>query len=266
MHAPGMTNRSAPKNAATHSRRDVELRLYGINACLAAFAHRPLDLRKVWLTETNIPTFKHVLAWCVKQRIGYRVVEADEIERLTMSGHHEGVCFALLRPEPLNLDDLLDALEADAPALVLWLHGVGNPHNLGAILRSAAHFGVDAVLLSDATALSAAAYRVAEGGAHAVRCVGVEDPERVLARLRGAGFKLAATTVRGGESVHTAALPKRLALLLGAESTGLPQALLDTADVRLRIPGTGAVESLNVSVASALMIGEWARVHRAGLD
>jgi TrmH RNA methyltransferase len=53
-------------------------------------------------------------------------------------------------------------------------------------------------------------------------------------------------------------------LLLGAETTGLPQALLDRADVRVRIPGTGAVESLNVSVASALLIAEWARLHKVG--
>jgi len=55
-------------------------------------------------------------------------------------------------------------------------------------------------------------------------------------------------------------------MLLGAESTGLPQSMLESADLRLRIPGTGAVESLNVSVATALLIGEWARVHRAAVD
>jgi len=131
-------HRSAPKLAAPHARRDVELRLHGINACLAAFARRPQDLRKAWLTEANIPAFKQVLAWCVKQRIGYRVVEADEIEKLTASSHHEGVCFALLRSESPSLDTALAALDANTPALLLWLHGVGNPHNLGAILRSAA--------------------------------------------------------------------------------------------------------------------------------
>jgi TrmH RNA methyltransferase len=256
-------HRSAPKPAAAHARRDVELRLHGVNACLAAFAHRPQDLRKVWLTESNIPAFKRALAWCVRQRIGYRVVEADEIEKLTASSHHEGVCFALLRSESPMLDTALAALDPNAPALLLWLQGVGNPHNLGAILRSAAHFGVHAVLLADATALSAAAYRVSEGGAEAVQCVRMGNADADQARLHRAGFKLAATTVRGGESLYAAALPKRLVLVLGAESTGLPQSLLDSADLRLRIPGTGAVESLNVSVASALLMGEWARVHRA---
>ena len=249
---------------APRAHRDTELRLHGINACLAAFAHRPQDLRKLWLTEANIPAFKQVLAWCVKQRIGYRVVEADEIEKLTASGHHEGVCFALLRTEAPTLDDLLKSIGTEEPSLLLWLHGVGNPHNLGAILRSAAHFGVRAVLLSDASGLSAAAYRVAEGGAEAVPCIQINESDATLMKLRRIGFKLAATTVREGSSLYAEPLPSRVALLLGAEATGLPQKLLDCADLRLRIPGTGAVESLNVSVASALLIAEWARVHRKG--
>ena len=249
---------------APHARRDAEVRVHGVNACLAAYAHRPQDLRKVWLTEANIPAFKQVLAWCVKQRIGYRVVESGEIEKLTASNHHEGVCFALRRAEASSLDVVLKQIDANTPALLLWLHGVGNPHNLGAILRSAAHFGASAVLLSDAQGLSPAAYRVAEGGAEAVPCVHAEDSDAALAQLRRAGFRLVATTVRGGESLYAAPLPSRVALLLGAESTGLPQRLLDSADLRLRIPGTGAVESLNVSVASALLIAEWARVHKVG--
>ena len=249
---------------APHVLRDAEVRVHGVNACLAAYAHRPQDLRKVWLTEANIPAFKQVLAWCVKQRIGYRVVESDEIEKLTASSHHEGVCFALRRTESPSLEVVLKQIDPAAPVLLLWLHGVGNPHNLGAILRSAAHFGVSAVLLSDAQGLSPAAYRVSEGGAEAVPCVHAGDIDAALAQLRRAGFRLAATTVRGGESLYAAPLPSRVALLLGAESTGLPQRLLDSADLLLRIPGTGAVESLNVSVASALLIAEWARVHKAG--
>ncbi|MBS0211953.1 MAG: rRNA methyltransferase [Proteobacteria bacterium] len=243
------------------ARREAELRLHGVNACLAAFAQRPDDLRKLWLTQAKIPAFKPVLAWCVRHRIGYRVVDDEEIARLTESRHHEGVCMALLRREPPSMEHLLAAIPAGKPALLLWLHGVGNPHNLGAILRSAAHFGVTAVLLGDASALSPAAYRVAEGGAEAVPCVAVGDVEHASTVLHRAGFQLAATVVRGGDALYANRLPSRLVLLLGAEGTGLPQSMMDAADVRLRIPGTGAVESLNVSVACALLIAEWARVH-----
>lgn len=241
------------------TRRESELRLHGINACLAAFAHRPDDVRKAWLTEANLPTFKPLLAWCVRQRIGYRVVAAEEIARLTASSHHEGVCLAMRRREPPNLADLLSSIDARQPALLLWLQGVGNPHNLGAIVRSAAHFGVRAVLLGDVSAMSPAAWRVAEGGAEAVPCVPATDVGRTWAALQRAGVAIAATAVRGGVPFQAAPLPSRMALLLGAEGSGLPPALIERADVRLHIPGTGAVESLNVSVAAALLMAEWGR-------
>ncbi len=244
-----------------HARRADELRLHGVNACLAAFAHRPEGLRKLWLTQANLPAFRAVLAWCVQRRIGYRVVESDEIERLTGSSHHEDVCMAMQRTVAPSLAQLLAAIEPAAPTLLLWLHGVGNPHNLGAILRSAAHFDVRAVLLSEGSALSAAAYRVAEGGAEALPCVASTDVATTCDALHAAGFALAATVVRGGQSLYAQPLPSRAVLLLGAEQTGLPQTLADRADLRLRIPGSGAVESLNVAVAAALLVAEWARVH-----
>lgn len=245
--------------------REPEQRIHGINACRAAFAHRPQDLRKVWLLEANIPAFKSVLAWCVKHRIGYRVVEEEDLERLTGSSHHEGVCFDLRMPPPVAMDALLGRLANDAPVLLLWLDGIANPHNLGAVLRSAAHFGVSAVLLPEhgAASLSGAAYRVAEGGAEAVPVLRVADIDAAFASLRNAGFAFAATVVRDGEPLYAAAMPARLLLLLGAESEGLPEHLSTFSDLRLRIPGSGAVESLNVSVAAALCMAEWARVHAA---
>ena len=73
-----------------------ELRLYGVNACLASFAKRPEALRKVYLLEARIPQFKAVLAHCVQNKLGYRVVEEQDLAKLTSSAHHEGICFDVL--------------------------------------------------------------------------------------------------------------------------------------------------------------------------
>ncbi|PAM55920.1 rRNA methyltransferase, partial [Acinetobacter baumannii] len=104
------------------------------------------------------------------------------------------------------------------PALALWLDGVGNPHNFGAILRSAAHFGAKALLLpaSSTLALSGAAARVAEGGAESVPLVQLPDDAEAMAQLRTAGFGLAATLVEGGDDVFRASLPARLVYVMGA--------------------------------------------------
>ena len=256
---------SEPRGPAPRAARVLEQRIIGLNACRAAFARRPRDLRKLWLTAARQRELRPLLAWCVTQRIGYRVVADAEIARIAGSEHHEGVCAAFLRHEPPTLEALLSALPP-GPALLLWLEGVGNPHNLGAVLRSAAHFGVAALLLppEDPLALSAAALRVAEGGAEAVPVLRLRQSEDALRQLRGAGFVLAATTPHDAQALYAAALPPRLLLWLGAEGAGLPASLLAAADLRLRIPGSGAVESLNVSAAAAVLSGEWYRRHGSG--
>ncbi|MDH5823879.1 TrmH family RNA methyltransferase [Luteimonas sp. RD2P54] len=248
---------AAVRPAARPDRRN-ELRLYGINAVRAVFARRPQAIRKLYLAEARIPALQPLLKWCVENRIGYRVVGEDELARLAGSAHHEGVVAEVLRAEPLALEPWLRALPAGA-ACALWLDGVGNPHNLGAILRSAAHFGVAAVLLPQRSglALSGAAARVAEGAAEAVPLVRAGDDAAALAALRGAGFGLAATVVRAGDDLFAAPLPPRLVYVLGAEGAGMDSALAAACDLRLSIPGTGAVESLNVAAAAAVLLAAW---------
>lgn len=256
------TPRAAPASHAPAAMRDEEQRLFGLNACRAAFAHRPQDLRKVWLAETRIAALKPVLAWCVKHRLGYRVVDDAELARITGTQHHEGVCFAMRMAAAPRLAELLRALPA-GPALLAYLDGVGNPHNLGALLRSGAHFGLAAVIVPAASTLtlSGAAVRVAEGGAEAVPLVHAAPGEDVVAALRGAGFALAATVPRAGVPLFEAELPARTALVFGAEETGIGEALLAAADLRLTIPGTGAVESLNIAASAAVCFAEWRRRH-----
>lgn len=235
-----------------------ELRYYGINAVQAVFAHRPDAIRKVYLAEARIPQLQPLLAWCVRQRIGYRVVEEADLGKLAASSHHEGVVADVVRVEPQPLAGWLASLP-EGPLLALWLDGVGNPHNFGAILRSAAHFGVSALLQSRESTLvvSGAAARVAEGGAERVPLVRMQDREGSLADLRAAGFTLAATVVRGGRDLFACALPERLVYVLGAEGEGMDHALADACDLRLSIPGTGAVESLNVAAATAVFLAQW---------
>lgn len=240
--------------------RPVELRLYGMNAVRAVFARRPEAIRKLYLAEARIPQLQPLLKWCVAQRIGYRVVADDDLHRLAASTHHEGVVADVLRAAPQALTAWLRDLPQGGQC-ALWLDGVGNPHNLGAILRSAAHFGVAAVLLPkhSTLALSGAAARVAEGGAESVPFVRMGRDDNAMAQLRGAGFAFAATVVRGGTDPFAAPLPQRLVYVLGAEGEGMSPALADACELKLSIPGSGAVESLNVSAATAVLLAAWAR-------
>lgn len=240
-------------------RGNDELRLYGWNAVQALFDKRPQALRKLYLVESLIPRMQPVLKWCVANRVGYRVVEEGDLNKLAATTHHEGVVADVLRAPVLALDAWLATLPADAPALALWLDGVGNPHNFGAILRSAAHFGVKALLLpaGSTLALSGAAARVAEGGAESVPLVQLPDNAQAMAQLRAAGFGLAATLVEGGADVFRASLPARLVYVMGAEGEGMDRTLAGECDQQVSIPGSGAVESLNVASATAVLLAQW---------
>lgn len=253
-----MTERRGPPRP---QRREEELRLHGINACRAAFERRPGDLRKVYLSEARMGELRDVLAFCVRQRLGYRVVEDEDLRRLSGSSHHEGVCFDMRRPPGLDLVELLAALPAKRPSLLIWLDGVGNPHNLGAVLRSAAHFAVDALLIPPGSGLglSGSACRVAEGGAESVPLLRLADIEGSWQLLQKAGFAFAATLPHGGDSLYARPLAQRLVLVFGAEQQGVSRSLIDRCGLRLGIPGSGAVESLNIASAAAVFIAEWRR-------
>ncbi len=237
-----------------------ELRMYGLNAVRAVFARRPDALRKLYLAEARVGDLRDLLRWCVAHRVGYRIVPDDDLRKLAASSHHEGVVADVMRAPMPRLDEWL-ATRPSGRDCALWLDGVGNPHNLGAILRSAAHFGVNALLIPAGSDLqvSGAAARVAEGGAEAVTLVRLPADERALAMLREAGYATAATLVEGGDDLFARELPRRLVYVMGAEQSGMDRGLAAACDLRVSIPGTGAVESLNVASATAVLLATWAR-------
>lgn len=237
-----------------------ELRMYGLNAVRAVFARRPEALRKLYLAEARVGDLRDLLRWCAAHRVGYRIVPDDDLRKLAASSHHEGVVADVMRAPMPNLEEWL-ATRPPGRDCALWLDGVGNPHNLGAILRSAAHFGVNALLIPAGSDLqvSGAAARVAEGGAEAVALVRLPADDRALAMLRDAGYATAATLVNGGDDLFALELPRRLVYVMGAEQSGMDRGLAAACDLRVSIPGTGAVESLNVAAATAVLLATWAR-------
>ncbi len=241
-------------------RREGESKIYGVHACRALFARRPQDILKLFLTEERAREMGDQLRYCAQQRRPYRVVPEGDLEKLTESRHHEGIC--ILARDPA-IPDLAEVFGDPGAGCVLALVDVGNPHNVGAILRSAAHFGARAVLLPGAqTRLPAAAARTAQGGAEWLDIVHEPDLQRILVAARAGGFAIAATGSRGGRDLYATALPPRLLLLMGSEERGLPPEIFAAAEEVLSVPGTGNVESLNVAAATAVLLGEFWRQHR----
>lgn len=239
-----------------------ELRLHGLNAVLAVYASAPERLRKIYLADQRVSDLKELLKWCAQHRVGYRVVDEGDLAKLAQTTHHEGVVADVLPPVELDLEVWLSGVSPDDRVCAIWLDGVGNPHNLGAIMRSAAHFGANALLIESAAVnpVSGASARVAEGGAERISVVRLpSDTKRAIPLLRAAGFTLAATLVRDGADLFQTPLPSRLVYVMGAEQQGMHKGLAQACDLQVSIPGTGGVESLNVASATAVFLAEWAR-------
>jgi TrmH RNA methyltransferase len=127
-------------------------------------------------------------------------------------------------------------------------------------MRSAAHFGVQGILLPEPELLfSGSAVRTAEGGAESVFPLVAPSFVQGLTTLRKAGYTLVSTTSHRAKNLYHTQLPQKLVIIFGEEQTGISKTVNNLSDLAIKVPGTGAVESLNVSVAAALVLGEWWR-------
>ncbi|MFM2066091.1 MAG: hypothetical protein RLZZ584_1000 [Pseudomonadota bacterium] len=188
-----------------------------------------------------------------------RLVESDDtrLARLCGSSRHQGVVARaeVLKPSH-SLDDLLDAVEG--PALLLVLDGVTDPHNLGACLRSADGAGAHAVIApkDHAVGLNATVAKVASGAADTVPYLMVTNLARTLGELKERDIRIIGTADDAGRTLYQTDLRGPVAMVLGAEGAGMRQLTRKTCDELVSIPMLGAVESLNVSVASGVCLYE----------
>jgi 23S rRNA (guanosine2251-2'-O)-methyltransferase len=196
---------------------------------------------------------------------GAKVVDSDETRLTGLAGspRHQGV---VARVTPLalshSLDDVLDA--AAGPALVLVLDGVTDPHNLGACLRVADGAGAQAVVApkDHAVGINATVSKVASGAAETVPYLMVTNLARTLNELKERDIRIVGTSDDAEATIYDVDLSGPVALVLGAEGSGLRQLTRKTCDALVRIPMAGAVESLNVSVAAGVCLYEALRQRR----
>ncbi len=196
------------------------------------------------------------------QEAGTKLVETtdDHLIRLAGSPRHQGVVARVTPlPQQHSLDAVLDGLDpASGPPLLLVLDGVTDPHNLGACLRVADGAGAHAVVApkDHAVGLNATVAKVASGAAETVPYLMVTNLARALSELKERDIRVIGFSDDAEATLFDADLSGPVALVLGAEGAGLRQLTRKTCDLLLRIPMAGAVESLNVSVASGVCLYE----------
>jgi TrmH RNA methyltransferase len=248
-----------------------ELAVCGLNAVAALCEYHPDTINRLFLREERLPSFTGICKKLAERKRPYKLCDDEELEKICKSIHHQGIVAMIEEPvvKPLSLEDL--ELWAQEGKNGLVLHSVGNDHNLGAIIRAAAFFDAPFIVLNEKDSesrLTTSAYRVAEGGMEhvMVRKVGntaafLKDASKqiltagtdVRARLR---IRDLAGILQDWKEKHKKSTRPGVALVLGNEETGLPKDVKDRCSVLLRIPGTGSIESLNVSQAAALFLHE----------
>jgi 23S rRNA (guanosine2251-2'-O)-methyltransferase len=232
--------------------------LYGLHAARAALANPRRKVRKAVLSDRAQSEFTAALA---KAKVS-NVTQAspDNISRLLPPGAvHQGVALLL---EPLPELDLGEALSrSSSPRLVAVLDQITDPHNEGAILRSAAAFGVTAVIVQDrhAPPESGALAKAASGGLDLVPRISVVNIARALEELGRLGFYRIALAADGDSSLRDAAPKGDVAIVFGAEGSGLRRLVRERCDASAFIPMGGEMESLNVSNAAAIAFYELRR-------
>lgn len=235
--------------------RETETKIYGENACLALFNKRPEDIIQVFLTKEKMKSLSHVTKYCAQNKRPYHIVTRDELDQMTKATHHEDICMLVRKSNSRSLEEYLHGKPSQS--LLIALENVSNPHNVGAILRSAAHFGATGLILPDKKAASsAAAIRTSEGGSEFVEVFEAKDFKKTMALLKKNGFQILTTSSHAKTNLYDLKWDKKVVILFGEEATGLSKDALSFGET-IKIPGTDKVESLNVSVAAAVILSDY---------
>jgi len=229
--------------------------LHGFHAVTARLRQQPDSVHAIYLAAgRHDARARELLARA--QGAGCVVHGADgaRLAQLAGTDRHQGVVAVVDAAVPhVTLDDVLEALTE--PALLLVLDGVTDPHNLGACLRNADAFGAHAVIVPKdrAVGLNATAAKAASGAADTVPLVTVTNLARALRDLKAKGVWILGADA-GGESLFDADVGGAVAWVLGAEGTGLRRLTREHCDRIVGIPLYGAVESVNVAVATGICL------------
>lgn len=243
-----------------------QLWLYGQHAVAAALDNPNRKIRRLALTADAEKNWSETIEAARHNRPlpEIDVVDKAELERLLPpNAVHQGIGALCDMLPNLAIEDV-GRMAADLPhAVVMVLDQVTDPHNVGAIVRSAAAFGALAVVVPDrhAPEETGAMAKAASGALERLPLVRVTNVVRALEQLKAAGFWVAGMAGEATATLASQKLSGRIALVMGAEGEGLRRLTREHCDYLVKLPMTGAVESLNVSNAAAVALYELVRDH-----
>ena len=246
------------RQASQHQANPNDQVVFGVEPVKELVVAAPDSIRVLHVRERDRARFAGEI-----ERVrasGGQVVAADDETLARIAGRdarHQGIAAIIREYGYAPLDEVIAA----APDPIVIIDGVTDPRNLGAILRSAEGAGTGAVIIArDRTCpVTAAAVKSSAGAWVHLKIARCGNVARMLGELKDAGYWVAALTPGGETSLYDLDTTRRLAIVVGAEGRGVRELVAKTADFRVSIPMRGRVDSLNVSVATAVALFEIAR-------
>ncbi len=236
-------------------------KVYGFRAALAVLERRPDDIVGIAHARDAARALAPLTSFAATRRLPIQVMKDGELARFAESTHHEGVCLETRPRRYLGAQELGDALVRTKGA-ALALDRVRNPYNIGAMVRTAAFFRIDALLLGAPAphpGLPPDSIRVAEGGAEHLLVGRTTDLADTLSRLRQRGVRVVGAELDAETDAIGFPFPRPTILVVGNERDGLAERVRAQCDALVTIVGGGGVESLNVAAATAILVAELAR-------
>ena len=238
--------------------------LYGLHPVEEAIRSGNRRLDYVLVSRDRSPRLDKLVELCKSANVRCSFSDKEQLTRLAKTDAHQGAVAAVRERQFLTVEDLLAAKPRFDRKFFLALDGVEDPHNLGALLRSADGAGVDGVILPErrAAPISGVVAKTSAGATEHVPIARVVNITRTLEQLKKANFWVIGLDERGTPDYTDFDFNLDCVLVLGAEGSGLHDLVKKTCDHLLRIPMAGSVTSLNVSVAGAVVMYEALRQRR----
>ncbi len=213
------------------------------------------DIEKLLVAKGDLTgSAREIVATARQKGIPVQVVERSRLDEITP--HHQGIIAYASAYQYATVDGMLrDAEEKDEAPFLIILDGITDPHNLGAIIRTAACVGAHGVIvpMRRAAGLTPAAVKASAGAVETIRVARVTNLVSTIKSLKEKGIWIYAADMEG-EDYRTLAMEAPMALLIGSEGEGISRLALDTADFKVKLPMYGGVESLNASVAAGVLM------------
>jgi 23S rRNA (guanosine2251-2'-O)-methyltransferase len=250
-------NKYKPENRAESKNKAQQEWIVGWHSVFAVLQKRPNAVSEILLEKGRSDGRAKQLEELAKE---HNIVlrRINDVEAIVEQEHHQGVAIAVSPQAQVTESELIADLseQSEAPCLLLILEEVQDPHNLGACWRSAEAFGVKALVsTSDRSAKdSPAVKKVAAGAAETLPLVNVKNLARFIEALKEAGVWIVGAAGEGSQDLSNFKFPKRCALIIGQEESGLKRLTREQCDYLVSIPMKGSVSSLNLSVAAGIFL------------